>query len=300
MKIYNPEFGLELRYFKGGGGGSSGQVDYPQYMKDWHYSALNHGGADVLISSMTDVMNAALANSPFTGALAYSPDNELVSIIAAPTALDNLVALMSAGTGLDTIITNVLDNTRITDSVSEFAADLDNRLLTEVLPRFEAGMRDINAVVSSAFVLGRAFIEEAQDRQVSKYAADLRLKSFGDDAIKIIGLKLQYQHLVSSMIIEANRMKIVAKKEETDENLKISESDGLWDIEVFKHGGNLLSSISGAAVSLSKHNTASSVIGGALSGAAAGAMVGSVVPGIGTAVGAVAGGILGAASGMLA
>lgn len=273
----------------GGGGGSSGEVGYPAYMETWHGMALDDSGADTLSLSITDVMDSALGNSPWTGQVAYAPDADITSLLAAPNVLQTLVTLLSSGTTLDTLISEVLDHTRIDDSVTEYAADLDARLIAEVLPRFEAGMRDINAVVSSAFVIGRALIEENQDRQVAKYSADLHMKAFSDDAIKVIGLKLEYQKAVSQMLAEAYRIKIVAKKEETDTNIKLDEEDALWDLEVFQYGANLLASIGGAVVkpSTEQSSTAQSMIGGALSGAAAGAMVGGPWgAGIGAALGA--------------
>lgn len=294
---------IDFVYFKGGGGGgSSGRVDFPEYMKDWHGIALDDGGVDVLNTSITDVMNASLGSSPFIGAVAYDPDTPVAAMIGAPDDLGTLVDLLSAGTGLNTLINNVLDEGRIDDAVTEFSEDLGNRLTVEVLPRFEAGMRDINGVLSSAFVIGRAVIEDGQTRQVAKYSADLHLKAFSDDAIKIIQMKLDFQRVVSSLIIEANRLKIVAKKEEADGNLKIDESDALWDLEVFKYGGNLLASISGATISTQKHqgsSTAQSVIGGGLSGAAAGALIGMETGWWGGPAGAIGGAILGAGMGLL-
>ena len=285
----------------GGGGGGSGKVSYPSYLEDWHAMALDDTGVDTLTSSMTDIMDAAIGSSPWTGQTAYDPDTDLTSLIAAPNVLQTLVTLLSSGTTLDTLISDVLDQSRIDDSVTEYAADLDARLTAEVLPRFEAGMRDINAVVSRAFVIGRALIEENQDRQVAKYSADLHMKAFSDDAIRVIGLKLEYQKAVSQMLAEAYRIKIVAKKEETDTNIKLDEEDALWDLEVFQYGANLVASIGGGTVKpfTDQASTAQSMIGGALSGAAAGAMVGSTVPGIGTVAGAIGGGVLGAASSFL-
>jgi len=292
------DYGGPVAQCKGGsGGGSSGQVDYPDYMKTWHGVALDNGGVDLITTSITDVMNAAIGNSPFAAALAYDPDLPIAEMVGAPGDLETLVNLLSAGTGLDTIITNILAQTRIDDAVTEYSLDLGDRLTAEVIPRFEAGMRDINSVVSSAFVIGRALIEEVQLRQVSKYSADLHSKAFSDDAIKIIELKLMYQHQLSSLVVETNRMKIVAKKEEAESNLKIDESDAVWDLEVFKYGGNLLASISGAAVSTAKDRQGggiASAIGGALSGAATGAMVTG-----GNPIGIAAGAVLGLAAGLL-
>ncbi len=278
----------------GGGGGGSGKVDYPDYMKTWHNMALDNAGVDTLTSSMTDVMNSAIGSSPWTGATAYDPDVDLVQLVGAPDDLQTLVNLLSSGTTLDTVIATVLDESRIDDAVTEYAADFDARLTSEILPRFEAGMRDINAVTSSAFAIGKAIIEENQDRQVAKFSSDLHIRQYSDDTIKVIGLKMEYQKVVSQMIAETYRIKIVAKKEETESNYDFDEKDAKWDLEVFQYGGNLLASIGGGTVSTGgkQPSKIQSALGGAMSGAAAGAMVGGPW-------GAAVGGLLGAASALL-
>ncbi len=58
------------------------------------------------------------------------------------------------------------------DFVDSVAAEIDDNIDANVLPRFEAGMRDINAVVSSAFPIGRAIIEAFRDRDVAKASYD--------------------------------------------------------------------------------------------------------------------------------
>jgi len=284
-----------------GGGGGSGAVSYPAYMQNAHGDWLDDSGSDTLTESVTSVMEAAIGNSPWTGQAAYDPDTDITAMIAAGVDLQTLVTLLSSGTTLDTLISNILDDSRIDNAVAEFAADLDARLTSEVIPRFERGMQDINAVMSSAFVIGRALIEENHDRQVAKYSADLHMKAFSDDAIRVIQLKLEYQKMASSVIAEIYRMKIVAKKEQTDTDMNIDDKDAKWDLEVFQYGANLLASIGGGTVNPSKPGPSQvqSAIGGGLSGAAAGAMAGSVIPGLGTAAGAIIGGVLGAASAFL-
>jgi len=286
----------------GGGGGGSGKVDYPDYMKTIHGDWLDNSGADSITSSITDVMNSALGSSPWTAQSAYDPDTDIVEIVGAPDDIQTLVDLLSSGTTLDTLISNILSDSRIDDAVDEYAADLDARLTSDILPRFEAGMRDINAVVSSAFAIGRAIIEENQDRQIAKYSADLHKEAFSDDAIKVIGLKLEYQRIASAMLMEAYRMKIVAKKEENEINMRIDEEDALWDLSIFQYGSNLLASIGGGVVDpgTKRPSTLQSAIGGALSGAAAGAMIAGASKGaIGGPTGMIAGAVLGAASAFL-
>ena len=297
-KLY---YGVGIYAMGGSSGGSSGEIDYPEYMKDFQGDMLNHEGADTITDSMVDVMNTMLGNSPFTGMVAYDPDSDLSESESSVDDLSTLVALLSAGTGLDSLISSVLDDSRIDDSVTEFAADLDDRLTSEVLPRFEGGMRDINAVSSSAFAIGKSIIESAQTRQVAKYSADLHMKAFGDDAIQIIGLKLDYQKLLTHSTIESNRIKIVAKKEEVDAGFKIDQADAKWDINVFQPSANMLASIAGGGGVTGEEGPSQlqSAIGGAMSGAVAGAMVGAKMGSAGGPWGAAIGAVLGAASSFL-
>jgi len=56
----------------GGGGGSSGEVDYPDYMKLVHEDWL-HGGGEIGLENVTTLMQTAIGSSPYTGAMAYDP-----------------------------------------------------------------------------------------------------------------------------------------------------------------------------------------------------------------------------------
>ena len=326
------------------GGGSSGQVSYPPYMEATHGDLLNNLGTDSPSMSVIEAMNTAFGNSPFTGETAYDPDVEVAAILTASQDLDGLVTLLSQGTGLDSLVSSILDTTRITDAIADFDTVIDdiivdhnadigavinqsnielvNAVAVNQVPRFEAGMRDIGAVVSSAFPIGKSIIDKtvvdqtaklAADialqtgkysgelrLQLAKFAADMHTKMFNESAIAIVQLKLQYQYQLSALTIEANRLKIVAKKEETDTNLKIEEVDATWDLEIFKYGSNVLGSIAGTAVNQGTglKQGVGSTIGGALSGAVAGAAGGLAMTG-GKPIGGIVGGVIGLATGFL-
>lgn len=314
MKIFSAEFGMQLHYFKGGssGGGSSGKVDFPDYMKTWHGQALDHGGLDTVLSSVTDVMNAAFGNSPFTGENAYDPDADITVYEAAIADFDVIIAGIDEPVDwavlYDQAVTSIdgVSEAEITADVAAFAAEQDDQLITVVLPRFESGMRDIGAVVSSAFAIGKSNIEGFRDRDVARHSSKIRLAVIADrgrlylegtsQMMRFLQAKYSWEESYMRTVIDAKRIKIVAKKEETDSNLKIDEADALWDFGVFRYGGNLLSSISGSAVSEDEKTRSSvlpSAIGGTLSGAVAGAMITG-----GNPMGAVVGGVLGAAAGL--
>jgi hypothetical protein len=114
--------------------------------------------------------------------------------------------------------------------------------------------------------------------------------------------RIGWEESYSRAIVEAMRIKIVAKKEEADQNAVIDEEDAKWDLEVFQYGSNVMAAISGGTSMGSMKGTskAASVLGGAMTGAAGGAMVagatyGSAAGPYGAAIGAV----LGAAVGLL-
>ena len=317
------------------GGGGSGKVDYPDYMKTVHNDWLDNTGVDTITSSITDVMSAALGNSPWTGQIAYDPDADVAAwenVIAAfatvLAGMDDIVDWAAFYTQAETSVPDITEASGITEAVivadvDAFADQLDDEITTKVLPRFRRGMQDINTVTSSAFAIGTSIIEGFRDREVAKHNSTVRLNAMSKNAdinianqrlhsevkslrlsateqmLKLMLQRVSFEEVYMKTFIEAKRIKIVAKKEENEVEMDIDDRDAKWDLEVFQYGGNLLSSIGGGTVATQKASKPQSALGGALSGAAAGAMVGSAVPGIGTAIGAGVGGILGAASAFL-
>lgn len=86
-------------------------------------------------------------------------------------------------------LTNISDiDAEIAALVAANDAEIDDKVLSDILPRFMAGMRDINAVHSSAFTIGRAIIEAFALRDKNKVGADLRLMG----AKEKNALRLQY------------------------------------------------------------------------------------------------------------
>jgi len=113
--------------------------------------------------------------------------------------------------------------------------------------------------------------------------------------------KTELERALAAMQIEKERISIVAKNAEAEENLRIDENDAKWDLDVFQHGANALAGIAGGTHSTSSpsygRSTAGNVLGGALSGAASGAMIGAAIPGAGP-MGAMMGAGIGALLGI--
>jgi hypothetical protein len=93
--------------------------------------------------------------------------------------LFNLDLLASWQVAINTVRT-IIDATIVTDvfinaDIQSFSDLLDDNINITVLPQFRASMRTVNAVHSSAFVIGESIIYGMHNRDVAKYASGLRL-----------------------------------------------------------------------------------------------------------------------------
>ena len=273
------------------GGGNAGKIDFPDHMKNAHKIWLNHNGVDTPDYSVVDLMNAAWAgDTPLTGASAYDPTSNIATYVARGVTFASVVDTLGSTVGLDTLCEDILSDDALTADVNAFADVLDADLDANVYPRFEAGMRDINAVLSSAFVLGRANIEASRNREVAKFQSTQRVQRT-NNGLQLVGMKLQYLQAVAHTVTEQQRIAIAAGKEQVDYDLQLDVLDRKWDLEIYAHGQSLLGSIGGGTY-VPKKNTpdaTTSAVAGAISGASAGSSMG----GWGALAGAVIGGVSG-------
>jgi hypothetical protein len=199
----------------------------------------------------------------------------------------------------------------------QFEARLTNRQ-QRAIARFTAGMADVNAVMSSAFTIGLGLLEAETIDQLNEFDAKIeydvirdlvqtgfsktydgalaRLNARYESVARGVPLIAQLQQFdvqanseSTRMQTELNRIKIVSKVEQFDRDIELDVLDALWDISVFQHGANFLSSISGAPLIPKGPSKTQSVLGGALGGAAVGAAFGPVGVGIGALVGGLGG-----------
>lgn len=289
------EFGAELRAYKGGGGGgSAGKVEFPAYIETIHSKWLDHTATDAVTNSVVDELNTAVSGNPWTGATPYDPSTDITAMLAELATLDTQVGLMLSGTGLDTLMSSILSDTWVTDEVDAFADRLDAQLAADVYPRFEAGMRDINAVVSSAFAIGRSMIEDGRNREVSQFNAQMQGSTKLNAAVNLIQITLQEYRALAHMTAEMYRLKVDWEHQETTQGYEFDEADARFPLEMFQFASNVLAAPQGAASYVPKRQEGIGKGQAAMSGAMAGASIGTAVdPGPGTAIGAFVGGVAG-------
>ena len=290
----------------GAGGGTSpaGTVAYPAYMQTAHNDWLNHTAADTMTYSVVDLMNAAMSGpSPYAGFATVDVD----SVFLAPyKTVSNYIgpydrlydfSCFDVEAKYAEYITD--DNARITAAVSAESDLLDDEINSKVLPRFQAGMLDINAVQTSAFTIGEALIWDAKVKQLAKFDAGIRIdrmNSQSDIALKRIGAMVDFFRLTISLSTEISRLYIASRHDIDSLYTELSAKDRLFDLGIYQYGVNVMSSIAGSAVSPPDTGSNKSGLGGALSGALSGAAMGNMLlPG---GWGAAAGGVVGFAAGL--
>jgi hypothetical protein len=299
-------------------------VDYPKYMSavhqywldgvtTWDSLTISTGGG------MVAAINTAIAANPFGSITGYDPTTDLAAMVTAISAFQTINTALNYHTDYDAMSTAAAaqidaiynPSSYITARALAHATALDNDLDTKVYPRFEAGMRDINAVMTSAFVIGRAIIEIDRNDKYDKFLADMEFQADSKRAdliqnatgemIRMFLQKTEFSRVIAAMLVDEKRLAIAAQQDYKTEGKAIAGDRYRWPLECYKYGSNMLAGISGGttgSVPVDGNKTAR-IIGSGLSGASAGAMIGSAIggdsgSGWGAAIGGIAGLIAGA------
>lgn len=281
-----------------GGGSSSGKVDYADYLKQFHQYALgwdkdlnNDDGAPTGGGILAAFEDAAAAPNPYEDAYAFDPtellelaENGLASFQDevqdfTPIELwqDLLPAIIQ---GVDDLITQ--DSQEVTDAVEAYSRR-DATALMRSVGRFAAGMADVGAATSSAYVMGLALLENEHLQRVDKVNKDLTIMKHNDRTKLIAGelgslmryyaARLELLGSAAHLRGDLSRMSVVAQTERHETDLEYDAKDRMWEINLYKHIATLLASFSGgqAMTPQAEHSKSKSVLGGALAGGAIGA-----------------------------
>ena len=288
-----------------GGGSPSGTIAYPAYMQTTHGEWLNHTASDVILYSITDLMNEAMTGpSPYSGFVTVDVDNAFLGPNKGPVNYIGPYDKLQDFSCFDLeskFAQFVSDDTSVINAAIAAESALQNdEIDSKVLPRFQAGMLDINAVQSSTFVIGTALIQDGKNKILAKFSAATRLDAISKSAevsMRRIQLALEYHRLRTTISIELARIYTTTKRDIDGLYAEVSAKDRLFDLSIYQYGVNVMSSIAGSAVSPPDTGTrgdAASPLSGALMGAGMGATMFPANPALGAAGGAIFGGIAGA------
>ena len=284
----------------GGSSSSKGytQIRYASYIENQH---------NTFLSKIATNRETALADNPFDSYTDIEIDVGFFGTgytIANFPSLYDMYGKFMAGLDIDVLYDQMLEDTLnsgvVSDLVSAEADLMDDEIEDNVIPRLQTGMRDINAVMGSSYVIGKAIVEDARVKSLAKYSYELKYR-----LLPIVESRwqshLQWNQNVIGIYAEIMKFYFSAKIDVDDINYSMAAKEALWPFTVLDFERAALGALQGAVnqkTDVAGASTAKRAIGGALSGAAMGAQVGATMGqnggAYGAAIGAVVGGIAGA------
>lgn len=278
---------------KGGGGDTTTIVRFAPYIESHHQNFLNSLWANV---------TAIMTDSPYDEWEDVDFDDAFFGIGYVMTSFPSLYDMYGkfmAGLDVETLFEQILDQSinsaAINNLVSAHATELSDDIIENADPRFVTGMRDINSVISSSFVVGRGMMETARTKALSKYDAELRYRMLPIAAERWTR-HLAWNSDVIRVYAEIMKLYFAGKMDITKLNYEMAAKDALWPFTVLDFMRAGLGALTGAqktTTDVAGTSTTQSAIGGAMVGAAAGWQLSG-----GNPTGAIVGGILGLGAGL--
>jgi len=254
---------------KGGGGGSSGAVEYPDYIEEiqcgWLNGVVVHAGTSLTVSNdITSIMDAALGNSPWTGLTAYNPDADIITYEAAIAAFAALLvgivdttnwaalyaqAVTSVGAYVDLAVADEVvadlgaigDLTVIDGVVGDMVAVPDTAVANAPAVADVAGVAGITEALIVADV--NNFADQLDDEIDTKVLPAFRR------GMQDINAVVSASFPIGESIIYAFRDREVAKHAST---LRLNAADKNADIELSVGTTNVNKNIQVASINLNK------------------------------------------------
>lgn len=281
----------------GGGGDSETTVRYAPYLEKAHKQLINHDGSDEPSLSLIDVFNATLNTSPYGGNSVETVDGSMFGagydITSFPCLWDMFGRFMGALDICDLwgfMYENVLHSPEIEAAVTAHSAVLAHDIESNTLPRFNAGMRDINSVMASSFIIGRSLIEQERVRDVNKFQADIRIRALAE-ATSMWKSHLDWNKSVVTVFNDMNKQYYMTTLDVNDANLGYLAKHAMWNLNLFENLRGFLGALGGgsATSSMNEPSKTQKVLGGAMAGASLGMMTGNpLLAGVGAVVGGLA------------
>jgi len=267
----------------GGGGGSSAPANTQSMIRYAPYIEAKHTNfLETVYSSREAVIN----DSPFSDYTDIEVDDAFFGAgytIASFPALYDMFGKFMAGLDIevlwDQIYESTLESSVVNDLVSAEGELLDDEIAENSLPRIQTGMRDMNSVMSSSFVVGKSILEDTRTKVINKFSADLKYRLI-PIAQERWQSHLNWNKLVIGMYSEIMKLYFSAKTDVDEVNYAMAAKERLWPFTVLDFERAALGALQGATNSKSDvagASTTARVLSGALSGAAMGAMVGGQI-----------------------
>lgn len=157
-------------------GGSSSQTLSSETRRYAPYIESAHKNFFAVISTSRDV---ALAANPYDGYAFDTIDGNFFSVgyvMANYPSLYEMFGKFMAGLDIDSLwrkaVDTILTPDEIKQNITEKADALDQKIDTETLPKYQQEMRDLNAVNTSTYCVGKSVIEDGRVKELVKISME--------------------------------------------------------------------------------------------------------------------------------
>ena len=171
---------------------------------------------------------------------------------------------LDVDTDFDTFLTaaigdvdGVMSTAQIDGSVDAYERQ-QRRILLRAEGRLSAQFAEINAVQGSGFAVAIALLEQDHSVRSSDYETNMRMEyefkrldACMREAAQLLQAELNRIQLHVSEVgtqETASRFAVSAQRQNIDDQVKYDVNDATWQLMLYQHAGNALSSIAGAAV----------------------------------------------------
>lgn len=277
---------------KSSGSESEGRVRYAKYIEKSH---------ERLLDREEEKIEDLIDQSPFVDYEDFDIDLGFFGlgyVLASFPSLYDMYGKFMAGLDIEYLFnqtfTDTTDGVIVHNLISEQASQLSYDMENEVIPRYEIGMRDINAVMSGTFVIGRGMLETKRIQELNKFGAELRYKMI-PVSVERWKTHLEWNKDVAKTYAQMLQLYIKAYLDVDSYNYEMHAKDLLWPFTLYEYHRSAIGAVGGGGgvtgVAGSEPSTGGKMLGGAMVGAAGGFQVGGPW-------GAAIGGVLGLAMGL--
>ena len=268
----------------GGGGDTQTTIRYAPYVEESHRTFLEQ---IAYYAHGIDNPNGKLVEqSPFEGYVDIDVETAFFGagyLISSFPSLYDMYGKFMAGLDIEVLWHQALYDTVSSALMNELIAAegalLDDDIEINSLPRLQIGMRDINSVMASSYVIGKSIIEDARVKSLAKFSAQLKYNLI-PYAVSRWQTHLEWNKGVVGVYAELMKFYYSAKTDVDEINYAMAAKHKLWPFTVLDFERAALGALQAATntkTDVAGASTTAKVISGALSGAAMGTMVGGSI-----------------------
>lgn len=218
-----------------GGSNNSSSKAVKQTLRYAPYIESHHGA---MLDTVYDYRVLLVDSSPYVGYVPIDVDSAFLGFgytLSNFPSLYDMFGKCMAGLDLETLWSSLfrthLNHAEINTTVASEIALVDDQVEVIDIPQFKVAMRDINAVVSSTFVIGTSQIEVARTKSLAAFSAEQKMQIIP----LLINQYRNYLEWEKRLLLDyGNLLKLYyLVREDVDEASTIFDAkDKLWPLNV--------------------------------------------------------------------